>query len=214
MSDALFHLEELTFWWPDQPPLLQGLSLTIAPEDRILIRGANGSGKSTLLNLLVGNLKPRSGSLLLKGKAPSEQPPEAFRELVYCRQKATDDLFGLILRHDLECWRLAWPTRFTENQIKKLDDSLLSLLETPYSRLSTGELRALTLLWLPLLQDKFWLLDEPTAGLDTARKESFTALCQAKKDSGYLFVSHSPALPAKLFNRILELDKGVLRDLK
>ncbi|HOY83738.1 MAG TPA: ATP-binding cassette domain-containing protein [Candidatus Syntrophosphaera sp.] len=213
MSASLFHLQALDFAYPDQPLLLKQLSLTIAPADKILLTGANGSGKSTLLDLLAGMLKPRSGNLLLRGNAPSAQAPEAFRELVFRRQKAADDLFGLVPRHDLEAWRLAWPECFSEDAVQNLGDPLLDMLDTPYSRLSAGELRAFTLLWLPLLQDKFWLLDEPTAGLDASRQQRFVELCASKLDSGYLIVSHSTALPARLFTRVLSLENGALKEL-
>ncbi len=214
MTETLFHLRDLNFAYPGQPQLLQGVSLDIFPDDRILLRGANGCGKSTLLNLLAGILKPLSGTLLLRGKPPSEQPPRAFRELVLCRQKAGDDLFGITPLHDLESWRLAWPERFGETAVQNLGDPWLKFLDTPYSKLSAGELRAFSLLWLPLLLDKFWLLDEPTAGLDRSRQERFAALCSAKQGSGFLIVSHSPALPESLFNRVLLLEKGALRELE
>ena len=214
MSEALFHLRDLRFAYPGQPPLLQGVSLDIFSGDKILLRGANGCGKSTLLNLLAGILKPLSGTLLLRGKPPSEQPPRGFRELVLCRQRAGDDLFGITPRHDLESWRLAWPERFGEAAVQNLGDPLLKSLDAPFSKLSAGELRAFTLLWLPLLLDKFWLLDEPTAGLDASRQERFAALCSAKQGSGHLIVSHSPALPESLFNRVLLLEKGALRELE
>lgn len=214
MSETLFRLRDLHFAYPGQPPLLQGVSLDVFPGDKILLRGANGCGKSTLLDLLAGMLKPLSGTLLLRGKPPSEQPPRGFRELVLCRQRAGADLFGITPRHDLESWRLAWPERFGETAVQKLGDPLLKSLDTPFSKLSAGELRAFTLLWLPLLLDKFWLLDEPTAGLDASRQERFAALCSAKQGSGHLIVSHTPALPESLFNRVLLLENGALRELE
>lgn len=208
----IFHLRDLDFAWPGQPLLLKAVSLDIFPGDRILLHGANGCGKSTLLNLLAGILVPLSGTLLLRGKPPSDQPPEVFRELVFRRQKATDDLFGITPRHDQESWRLAWPERFGESAIQDLGDPLLRSLDKPYGKLSAGELRAFTLFLLPLLSDKFWLLDEPTAGLDRSRHEGFATLCAGKQGSGYLIVSHT--LSENLFNRVLLLEKGSLRELK
>jgi len=213
MSAPLFQLRDLDFAYPSQPPLLRKLCLTVCMGDRILLTGTNGSGKSTLLDLLAGILKPSSGMLLLRDKAPAEQSPEAFLELVFRRQKAEDDLFGLVPRHDLEAWRLAWPERFSEPVVQGLKDPLMDKLDTPYSRLSAGELRAFTLLWLPLLVDKFWLLDEPTAGLDPSRKQRFGELCAAKEAPGYLIVSHSGLLPNCLFTRVLSLENGALKEL-
>jgi ABC-type transport system involved in cytochrome c biogenesis ATPase subunit len=213
MNAPLFQLRDLDFAYPSQPSLLRKLCLTVCMGDRILLTGTNGSGKSTLLDLLAGILKPSSGMLLLLDKAPAEQSPEAFLDLVFRRQKAEDDLFGLVPRHDLEAWRLAWPERFSEPVVQGLKDPLMDKLDTPYSRLSAGELRAFTLLWLPLLVDKFWLLDEPTAGLDPSRKQRFGELCAAKEAPGYLIVSHSGLLPNSLFTRVLSLENGALKEL-
>ncbi len=213
MSAPLFELTDLDFAYPNQPPLLRKICVQIAEGDRILLTGANGSGKSTLLDLLAGILKPSSGKILLRDQAPSSQNPEAFRELVFRRQKAEEDLFGLVPRHDLEAWRLAWPERFSEAAVDNLSDRLLDKLDTPYSRLSAGELRAFSLLWLPLLQDKFWLLDEPTAGLDASRKQRFVELCESDQDTGFLIVSHSAAFPARSFSRVLRLDNGSIKEL-
>lgn len=214
MNGALFQLQDLGFAYPGQLPLLQGLSLTIDAGEKILLRGANGCGKSTFLKLLAGILKPQAGTLLLRNKPPSEQSPKAFRELVFCRQKASDNLFGLTPGHDLEAWRLAWPERFGEKSVRNLDDPLMDMLDVPYGKLSAGELRACTLMWLPLLRDKFWLLDEPTANLDAGRQIRFAEMCAAKVDGGFLIVSHSPALPAGIFDRVLFLANGNLRERK
>ncbi len=48
-------------------PILQGCSLSILPEDRLLLEGPSGGGKSTLAALLAGQRPPESGLLLLKG---------------------------------------------------------------------------------------------------------------------------------------------------
>ncbi len=214
MNDPLFSLRALSFAFPGQPPLFDQLDLEINWGDRIVLQGPNGSGKSTLLNLLAGILKPGTGTLLLQGKPPAEQPPEAFRELVFRRQRARDDLLGLIPRHDLEAWRLAWPERFSGAVLQGLGDPLTEELDTLYSKLSHGQQRALALLWLPLLKDKFWLLDEPLAGLDAARQSAFLKLCAEKEDSGLLLVSHSSTFPPGLFNRVLRLENGALSETR
>ena len=52
---------------PSGPPTLQSCSLTIWPEDRLLLEGASGGGKSTLAGLLAGQRPPESGLLLFRG---------------------------------------------------------------------------------------------------------------------------------------------------
>jgi len=48
----------------EEKKVLDGFSLKIEPEERVVIMGQSGSGKSTLLRLILGILRPNSGSIL------------------------------------------------------------------------------------------------------------------------------------------------------
>lgn len=213
MSGTLWRVKGLGFDYPRQKGLFKDLSLTIGAEERILLLGANGSGKSTLLKLLMGLEKPASGSVQLGGESPWEQDPAIFQNIVFRRQRSRDDLFGLLPRHDLEIWQLAFPERFSDEAVKSLKEPLLAKIDEPYTRLSGGELRAFSLLALPLLKDKFWLLDEPMSNLDPLRRQDFISLCAEKREGGMLLVSHDPNLPYSLFDRVLKLENGALWEL-
>ena len=45
------------------PPLLDGLSLSIADGERVCLLGRNGAGKSTLMKLIAGELQPDDGEM-------------------------------------------------------------------------------------------------------------------------------------------------------
>ncbi len=46
--------------------VLDGCSLKVQPEERLVVMGQSGSGKSTLLRLILGILRPNSGSIFFK----------------------------------------------------------------------------------------------------------------------------------------------------
>ncbi len=64
------------------PQTLQGCSLAIGPEDRLLLEGPSGGGKSTLASLLAGQQPPESGLLLLRGSDRASLGADAWRRRV------------------------------------------------------------------------------------------------------------------------------------
>ncbi len=62
-AQNLMQVNDLTFYYDEENPLIENLSFNIQAEDRIAIIGKNGKGKSTLLNLLANELTPISGEI-------------------------------------------------------------------------------------------------------------------------------------------------------
>ena len=50
----------------EEKKVLDGLSIKVEPEERLVIMGQSGSGKSTILRLILGTLRPNSGSIFFK----------------------------------------------------------------------------------------------------------------------------------------------------
>ena len=70
----------LTFRYaPDRPPALEGLTLRVAPGERVAVVGRTGSGKSTLVQLLLGLYPVPPGTLFIDGLDINSWPREALR---------------------------------------------------------------------------------------------------------------------------------------
>ena len=65
---ALLELERISAQYrSSQTPVLQDISLTLGPDQLVVVLGPSGSGKTTLLNLVAGFTHASSGRLLLNG---------------------------------------------------------------------------------------------------------------------------------------------------
>ncbi|MCB0383298.1 MAG: ATP-binding cassette domain-containing protein [Psychroserpens sp.] len=76
-------LDKVSYSVPENnKPILDDISLTIAPKDRILIHGSHGSGKSTLLKLIAGIIAPTKGGIYINDISLSGIKLNEYRALV------------------------------------------------------------------------------------------------------------------------------------
>lgn len=62
----------------EEKKVLDGLSLKVEPQERLVIMGQSGSGKSTILRLILGTLRPDSGSIFLSNLKSPDCRAESF----------------------------------------------------------------------------------------------------------------------------------------
>jgi ABC-2 type transport system ATP-binding protein len=129
--------------------------------------GPNGAGKSTSVKMLLGLVRPSSGSALLLGRAPGEPAvmarvgflPEHFRFHEWLRAAEFLDLHGRLLGMDAEARRRRVPETL----------ALVGLSEQaqrPLSDFSKGMLQRIGLAQALLNNPELVFLDEPTSALD------------------------------------------------
>ena len=80
---SVIDARSLTYRYPGRErPALRGVSLDLAPGDRVLLEGPSGGGKSTLAALLAGLRRPDAGLLLLRGLDSPTHGEQGWRERV------------------------------------------------------------------------------------------------------------------------------------
>lgn len=147
----LGELKDIWFY-RDYRPIISNLSLHVHPCDCLVLRGANGAGKSTVLQLLAGLLTPQRGQVILNstyhylGHNNGLMPHWRGEDLLQSKQ-ASCEIASLL-------------------QLDKI-------LTQAVSMLSAGQQRRLALARLLLSPAKLWILDEPTANLDTQTTQRF-----------------------------------------
>lgn len=168
-------------------PVLRSVSLTTEGGRCIGILGANGSGKSTLLSILAGIQRPDQGQFFCDGKDLFSSPRRRADLVGYVPQ-------GTPLIEELSAWDnlLLWYDR--EVLKKELENGVLKLLgigeflKVTVSKMSGGMKKRLSIGCAMSKRPPILLLDEPTAALDLACKESIAAWLRRYKQAGGLLL--------------------------
>ena len=171
----MLHIENLSFHYDQDPPVLKNLSLTIRDGAITTLLGANGCGKTTLLQILTKNLRPDNGAVRLDGRNLEEISLREFARkaaIVHQKNTAPEDL---TVERLVGYGRLPYSSVFRsglsgENREAVERALALTGLETlrrrPIGALSGGQ-RQRAFLAMALAQDtKLLFLDEPTTFLD------------------------------------------------
>ena len=154
--------------------VLDGVSLRVQPQERVVIMGQSGGGKSTLLRLIMGILRPTAGRVCLHGQEINRLPR---RELNAMRAK-----IGMVYQYSALIsslnvrGNLALPleelTDKTDKEINRIIDEKLELVnmadvkERMPAELSGGMRKRIGLARALVMEPEFILFDEPSAGLD------------------------------------------------
>lgn len=177
-------------------PALSSVSFRVAPGELVLIVGSTGSGKSTLLRTLAGLLEPSSGSLTIGGASLTAATARGAVGLVF--QDAESQLFAETVIDDV-CFG---PRNLgvTGAELHDRAESALSAVglepsvygaRSPFG-LSGGEARRAAIAGVLAMRPRYLLLDEPTAGLDSAGRAAIREMVRAsRQDAGVVVVSHS-----------------------
>jgi heme exporter protein A len=184
--------------------LFAGLSFALRAGEAVALTGANGAGKTSLLRALAGLIRPAEGDVRFEGEGGELDPEEARGRGLH-----------LLGHHDgLKTTRTAWEelsfqavwTGGSEAGARQAmrDLDLERLADLEVRMLSAGQRRRLALARLAASPRPLWLLDEPLAPLDAARRALFGELMSAHLKGGGLILAavHDP-LPVAA--RALEL---------
>ena len=98
----MINVQNITFSYNGQDEAIKNVSFSIKKGSFVSIVGHNGSGKSTLAKLLVGLLKPTSGSILIDGISINDEQLNEIRKKVGIVFQNPDNQFvGVTVRHDI-----------------------------------------------------------------------------------------------------------------
>lgn len=228
-------LEDVWFrYGSEQPWVLRGVNLTLAPEQFVALVGPNGAGKSTLVKIVTGLYQPTRGRILWNGQDIHTIDPVALRKRigVVFQDFMTYDLSAAenIALGDLSALdapdRLWGAAEFAgiDGIIRVMPSGMLTMLSQTFAgevgaggaveeaaSLSGGQWQRLAIARTALRQNAdLLILDEPSSGLDADSEHDITQrLLALRRRRCTVLITHRLGI-ARTAGVILVLDNGTI----
>ena len=219
-TEELLKLEQISFAYQENHPILKNISLSIPKGQRLAIVGKNGAGKSTLAKAICGFITTE-GQYTSRGEdIKQESVKERAERVGYVLQNpnqmiSTNMIFdevalGLRLRG------------ISEEDIKKRvyqalkTCGLYEFRKWPISALSYGQKKRVTIASILVLGPEILVLDEPTAGQDQRNYTDIMEFLDSLQEKGHtiVMITHDMQLMLDYSDRALVVSDGqILADL-
>lgn len=198
---------------------LNNVSIHIEPGEFVFVVGASGSGKSTLIKLLLKELEPTEGEIIINGQDLSVLRR---KKVAKFRRKIGVVFQDFRLLPDRNVYEnIAFAQRVIETPTKKIRRkvpamlSMVGLAEKYKSypkQLSGGEQQRVALARALVNEPAILLADEPTGNLDPKNSWEIMHLLEEVNRAGttVVVVTHSQDIVDKMKKRVITLDKGVV----
>lgn len=212
--------QDVRFSYDDRPgAVIDGVSLTIAPGEKVAIAGASGSGKSTLLALLLGMQHPQAGTVSVDGTPIGPHNAASLRRsIATVGQTAhlfdTDVTFNLTLGSEYSAGDIERALSIVglDGFISALPEGMATRFGAGGFAISGGEKARLCLARALLMDRPILLLDEVTAQIDVAREREILAnVLHDTPGTTVIAISHRLS-SVRDFARIILLDGGRIAD--
>jgi ATP-binding cassette subfamily B protein len=214
-------IENLSFRFPGQKPLLARISLHVQQREMIALLGESGSGKSTLIQILQKFYDPESGSIEFNGRPFNTISTTAWRDIIGVVPQEVKIFNGSLLYNialsnhpeDLSralkfCKESGFDTYFD-----KFPQRYLSIIGEEGINVSGGQKQLVALARALYKKPQLLILDEATAAMDRhTEKLIFELLSGVRNEMAIILVTHK-IQSSRLADRIYFLENGVIREL-
>lgn len=219
---AAIELKDVTFSYRADRPVLDAISLTVNPGERVALAGTSGNGKSTIARLLARLYDTRGGTISIGGLDVRDIKLKSLRSsVIFVPQDPV--LFDLTLRENLlygnpaataaeltQVVRLAQLETVVERLPKGWDEPL----GPRGNRLSGGERQRVALARAVLQHPRILILDECTSALDArTEKRLLSELDAHLENTTTLIISHRP-IPTEWADRVVHMQYGQIQPQK
>ena len=194
--NPIIAFNDVSFAYNRGPLVLDHVNLAVREGEFLGLIGPNGGGKSTLLKIVLGQLRPQSGRVLVFGRDAHTLGPDR-RLLGYVPQDTSVrkhfpatvlDVTLMGTYATLGLFRRPGKPEHDAAQRAIREVGLEGLEQRPAGNLSGGQQQRMAIARALVSNPKLLLLDEPTSGLDTGGQSQLFALLKNLRDSYKLTV--------------------------
>jgi ABC-2 type transport system ATP-binding protein len=191
---------------------VDNISFSVQSGEIIGLLGPNGAGKSTTINMILGILKPTTGTVEVFGKNMATHRSVISKETNFAAVYAHMPL-NLTVWQNLYIFGLLYGVKHLKNRIKTLlhEFDLEQFINKKAGLLSSGELSRLNLAKAVINNPRLLLLDEPTASLDPHIAQQIRGLIREyveKTRTAVLWTSHNMREIEEVCDHVMFLSHG------
>ena len=195
-QNRVLDIKNLTFYYKKENPIYKDFSLELNKGELVTIFGKSGTGKTTLFELILGSLKPISGTIEKSKIAMIFQDPFNSFHPTYSIIEQIKDVIKEDFSKDLEIYL----------EKLTLDKNLLD--KKPH-QLSGGQLQRCSILRALLLKPDLLLVDEPTSALDNIiAYDVMKLLIKLLDKCAILLITHDLDMASWCSDKIIRLEEN------
>ena len=219
-AEELLKLEQISFAYQENHPILKNISLTIPKGQRLAIVGKNGAGKSTLAKAICGFITTE-GQYTSRGEDIKQESVKERAERVGYVLQNPNQMISTNMIFD----EVALGLRLRGVSEEDIKERVYQVLKTcglyefrkwPISALSYGQKKRVTIASILVLGPEILVLDEPTAGQDQRNYTEIMEFLDSLQEKGHtiVMITHDMQLMLDYSDRALVVSDGqILADL-
>ena len=219
-AEELLKLEQISFAYQENHPILKNISLSIPKGQRLAIVGKNGAGKSTLAKAICGFITTE-GQYTSRGEDIKQESVKERAERVGYVLQNPNQMISTNMIFD----EVALGLRLRGVAEEDIKDRVYQALKTcglyefrkwPISALSYGQKKRVTIASILVLGPEILVLDEPTAGQDQRNYTDIMEFLDCLQEKGHtiVMITHDMQLMLDYSDRALVVSDGqILADL-
>ena len=219
-AEELLKLEQISFAYQENHPILKDISLTIPKGQRLAIVGKNGAGKSTLAKAICGFITTE-GQYTYRGEDIKQESVKERAERVGYVLQNPNQMISTNMIFD----EVALGLRLRGVDEEDIKERVYQALKTcglyefrkwPISALSYGQKKRVTIASILVLGPEILVLDEPTAGQDQRNYTDIMEFLDSLQEKGHtiVMITHDMQLMLDYSDRAIVVTDGqIIADL-